>query len=386
MAAVMATAGGIGLGGDSFSRTSRVMCAVPPPAFVRIVSFNVLSSSLCEPDHYIACKPGDLDPPVRLARLKEQLEPHMSVGAVICLQEVSTLWVGELVPFFESRGYTIVTGNYGNKFNGYMGVSLAWPTARFTSEKVGVTRCADTKLWPKAEKVPAPLKPSKFMAAIGGAWASIRTLWAQPKEKPPFDVWHETERRHNILVSANLRCKKSGKRLSVTTYHMPCLFGSDAKVQVMTNHVSMAAQGALQFAEGTPCVLAGDFNIKPADAPYELLTTGSLPADHPHMPPLPPPNGDTWTPTMPKVLDSAYVIGTGSEPEFTNLATNKWGGTAFCETLDYIFLSSGDGWKVRAVRPLPSKEEVMIKGGCISYPIATEPSDHTMIWADLDLD
>jgi len=28
----------------------------------------------------------------------------------------------------------------------------------------------------------------------------------------------------------------------------------------------------------------------------------------------------------------------------------------------------------------------MIKGGCISYPIATEPSDHTMIWADLDLD
>ena len=49
-------------------------------------------------------------------------------------------------------------------------------------------------------------------------------------------------------------------------------FGSDEKVQVMTNHASLAAQQALRFAgEGTPCILAGDFNFKPGDAPYQLI-------------------------------------------------------------------------------------------------------------------
>ena len=188
------------------------------------------------------------------------------------------------------------------------------------------------------------------------------------------------------MASVRLRCKKSGKTFAVSTYHMPCLFGSDEKVQVMTNHASLAAQQALRFAgEGTPCVLTGDFNIKPADAPYALITKGTLPETDPHMPPTAP-NGDPWTPSLPKPMHSAYVMANGVEPEFTNLATNSWGGDAFCETLDYIFLSSGDGWKVHGVRPLPSKEEVVIKGGCVSYPIATEPSDHTMIWADLDLD
>ena len=32
--------------------------------------------------------------------------------------------------------------------------------------------------------------------------------------------------------------------LQVSTYHMPCLFGSDEKVQVMTNHAALAAQEA----------------------------------------------------------------------------------------------------------------------------------------------
>ena len=80
------------------------------------------------------------------------------------------------------------------------------------------------------------------------------------------------------------------------------------------------------------------------------------------------------------------MLASGSEPEFTNLAVTKFaepGEPPFCETLDYIFVSDGDGWTVKAVRPLPSKEAVVTKGGCVSYPIATEPSDHTMIWVDV---
>ena len=58
---------------------------------------------------------------------------------------------------------------------------------------------------------------------------------------------------------------------------MPCLFGSDAKVQVMTVHAALAAQRASAFAAGDPFILAGDFNLTPDSAPYRLLTTGVSP-------------------------------------------------------------------------------------------------------------
>jgi hypothetical protein len=35
------------------------------------------------------------------------------------------------------------------------------------------------------------------------------------------------------------------------------------------------------------------------------------------------------------------------------------------------------------VRPLPKRAEVLPT--CSSYPSATEPSDHTAIWVDLEL-
>jgi hypothetical protein len=50
--------------------------AEPPP--VRVVTYNVLSSHLCEPNYYVKCDPADLDPPTRLDRVKRQLEPHVS--------------------------------------------------------------------------------------------------------------------------------------------------------------------------------------------------------------------------------------------------------------------------------------------------------------------
>lgn len=355
----------------------------PMPKALRLVTYNVLSSHLCGADHYIKCKPEDLDPPTRRKRVEAILSAQMDKEAVICLQEVSVQWVGDLTPFFEQKGYTFVTGNYGNPFNGYMGVALAWPTSRFSCEEMAITRVADTKAWPEGPKKEKKPERSQLVKALGGAWSSLKTVWKGPPPKPPFDVWWETKRRHNFMASAKLKDKASGATFAVSTYHMPCLFGSDEKVQVMTNHASLAAQQALRFAgEGTPCILAGDFNFKPGDAPYQLITKGTLPESDAHYPP-PPPHGDTWKPALPKAMSSAYVMADGQEPEFTNLASNAWGGDAFCETLDYIFLSTGDGWSVKGVRPLPSKEAVVTKGGCVSYPIATEPSDHTMIWVDV---
>ena len=97
---------------------------------------------------------------------------------------------------------------------------------------------------------------------------------------------------------------------------------------------------------------------------------------------------DPWRPTIEAPLLSAYVAATGSEPEFTNLASTAWAKPEeppFCETLDYIFLGDGTKatWKPRAVKSLAKRQDVLAV--CSSYPAPSEPSDHVCIWCDLDL-
>ena len=47
-----------------------------------------------------------------------KLDNETAQDSVICLQEVSTAWAGKMHVFFEQRGYTFVTANYGNFRNG----------------------------------------------------------------------------------------------------------------------------------------------------------------------------------------------------------------------------------------------------------------------------
>lgn len=52
----------------------------------RLVSYNVLSPHLCSPDYFVHCKPRDLEPQLRLKRVKEKLQPHVQQQAIVCLQ------------------------------------------------------------------------------------------------------------------------------------------------------------------------------------------------------------------------------------------------------------------------------------------------------------
>ena len=73
---------------------------------------------------------------------------------------------------------------------------------------------------------------------------------------------------------------------------------------------------------------------------------------------------------------------TGAEPELTNFARTAHQAEVFAATLDYIWLSRGQ-WRVREVRPLPSRAEVELENA--SFPSASEPSDHLLISAELEL-
>ena len=46
----------------------------------RVVTYNVLSSSLCEPTYFTHCAPEDLDPDNRYPRMLEKLEAEIAAA------------------------------------------------------------------------------------------------------------------------------------------------------------------------------------------------------------------------------------------------------------------------------------------------------------------
>jgi endonuclease/exonuclease/phosphatase family metal-dependent hydrolase len=216
-----------------------------------------------------------------------------------------------------------------------------------------------------------------------------RTLSAGKYGKPAkkkTNVWTESKGRNNVLVSVRLQHKQTQQKFTVSNYHMPCVFWSQP---VMIMHSTLAAQHVQRFAGSDPHIFCGDFNFKPHESPYELITTGgcSKPEDLP-VADMFPGVVDPWVAELPHTMASAYAQHS-AEPEFTNYATTVGFSPGskgqvqppFCETLDYIFL--GPDIAVEDVLPIQTKDEVF--GMCPSFPTDTEPSDHVMIAADLVL-
>lgn len=196
-------------------------------------------------------------------------------------------------------------------------------------------------------------------------------------------------------VSRPAWLRSSGKEVGVATYHMPCQFRIPS---VMVIHTSLVAQRLHEvFGSATPliwqalpssppsrpssclsltrrsycleqshtrlCLMpsftahrrmsaatfrCGDFNFKPGDAPYRLLTEGTLDVQDPAYPKTR--DFDPWQLTCPVKMQSAYKQKQGVEPAFTNWAQTR-SSPVFMGTLDYIFVS--EGCEATDVLPLP---------------------------------
>jgi 2',5'-phosphodiesterase len=342
------------------------------PMNVRIVSYNVLSSHLASASHYPTLNPDHLIASNRLPMVLKKIDEEVTKKAVICLQEVSNDWAGSLHTFFANRGYHLVTGQYGKRFNGYMGVCIAWPAAQMEALDVDISRLSDKREggWPVPPKEVEPLEK---------IWTDIRSFVQKPLinfglvKKPPIDPWEMSQNRFNILVTVKLKDKNSGASFCVGNYHMPCAFFAP---KVMTIHTEMAAKHVQTLAGDMPYILAGDWNIKPIDSTYKLLTTGTMDREDAAYPD--PKFGMEWKPTA-EAMRSAYAESEHGEPNFTNYARVKE-DEPFIDTLDYIFC--GKQWEIVGVNPLPHRDEA---GGPFPNLDKNEPSDHILIAADLKL-
>ena len=140
--------------------------------------------------------------------------------------------------------------------------------------------------------------------------------------RPQLDEWEGSKNRHNRIVSVKVAANDAGSdgaEFCVATYHMPCAFYNQ---KLMVVHTALAAQKALDFANGLPLVLCGDWNFKPGDASYNFMTTGELDKEDAAYPDYL--AHDPWRIEDGMVkggLKSAYAsVNGGAEPPFTNYA------------------------------------------------------------------
>eukprot|EP00403_Amphidinium_massartii_P004298 CAMPEP_0178384694 /NCGR_PEP_ID=MMETSP0689_2-20121128/7648_1 /TAXON_ID=160604 /ORGANISM="Amphidinium massartii, Strain CS-259" /LENGTH=438 /DNA_ID=CAMNT_0020004951 /DNA_START=1 /DNA_END=1317 /DNA_ORIENTATION=+ len=348
---------------------------------VNVMTYNVLSPALARPSHYKLTEPELLDVDKRYGHIRSRLDVATSVGTIIGLQEVDLRWAGQLHAFFAERGYCAVFAQYGSDFSNYMGVMVAWPTAKYETEEVEIVRLSDTApkdTWPKSAGRPP----------LGGTFTNYEvkdiTGSFPPSNDNQFDEWQTARWRKNEAIYVRLKSRASSgpaRSFVVGNYHMPCLFGTAAKVRVVNIHSYLLMRRLRDFAKGDPCILLGDFNLKPSDPAYRFIAEGGdLTADKWVSSPeevrglkerLP---AETPFPTG---LTSAYKTFHGCEPLFTNYAqTGK--ESPFCETLDYIWFTPADFDVVRCP-PMPASRRD-VRG---PFPSVSEPSDHIPLSATL---
>ena len=240
---------------------------------------------------------------------------------------------------------------------------------------------------PASASAPAPAAaPAPAPAAASAAPASAASAaTGSQAEAPP---WYEAARRkENTMVAVHLRSTTHPQlTLWCGTYHMPCAF---EQPKLMAMHAALAMQHLQRLAAPTsaPCALGGDWNLKPPDAAYALLTTAkmdpALSSDYPTVP-----EGDAWSPTLRCPMRSAYRVAHGHEPDFTNYAQTTRDASPFIGCLDYVFCSPH--LRVLGAPPLPRREDYIGAAGLRStrtgpLPTASEPSDHLLLSVELEL-
>jgi len=333
---------------------------------VNVVQYNLLCSALGIESNYPLNNAEAVRPQNRLIVVLRILEEEIARDSILCLQEVSLEWAGKLVSFFDAHNYCFTYRLYGNYFNGYMGIGIAFPRKVYSILECELLRISDTKLWPES-RLGAP-QPTSVVTHL---WNYALKLFSNPPALPDIDPWSRSRDKHNAMVWLRLEHRESKKVIAVATYHMPCDFKLP---QVMYIHTLLSFNALVERQKGEPVIFAGDFNFQPDSGTYKMVTSGH---DQPEDPAWPkPPAHDSWVPHIAAPFDSAYRQVQGKEPEWTNWAQSERDTTPFQGCLDYIFLRGCQAVEVKNLR-LPEKKEML--------PSRDDPSDHLLIAATISL-
>ena len=303
------------------------------------------------------------------------------------MQELSTQWTSKLHTYFIKNDYYLITGLYGNKFNGYMGVGIAVPMKHYNINDIDIKRIADTytedikekKVYEQTNNTTGIMKSlknqfKKIIITIGSLVGIGKNNQNNNSNKEKLDPWYESNKKMNQMVIVKLESKKQinsnnkDSSFYVGTYHMPCMFKLPA---VMMIHCAASTKYIQKVANGKPYIYCGDFNIMPDSLMYDMLISGKGNMTSFNLTPY----SNFKFEVEP--VKSAYKEYDNVEPLYTNYAQTKGSSTLFKGTLDYIFLSKD--WKVQDVVKLPTEYPQL------GLPSSDEPSDHMLLGASISL-
>ncbi|UJR17065.1 hypothetical protein I4U23_003962 [Adineta vaga] len=326
---------------------------------VRLVTYNILVPALAEePGYYIESRPEYLRIDYRWKLIKSQLEKEIRShkNTIICLQEVSNTLLPTLQSFFQQMNYKLFESLYGNHYNDYMGVAVAIPNTMSLIYQNTINI---------GDYIRSTIQSADKDPRASAWWTNLKDSFTKKIKRNSDDPWKKSMSLENTLVCVGVLVY--GKPLFIGTYHMPCLFMIP---DVMVIHSSAVKDLMFQLADGRPFILAGDFNLKPNDISYRVLTHRGyaqnivLPKVGDH--------GITCPFNTHQILRSAYREKNGREPNYTNFASTRK-SPSFRATLDYIFFAGN--LIVHDVLKLPNHPTGK------SYPDRTHPSDHLLLAA-----
>jgi hypothetical protein len=378
----------------------------------RLITFNCLSSYYARPAWFYGVQEKYLDSNYRLQRLKTLMKSWFKVNFIIALQELSDDWLPIIRRLCDGYDYTVVWSTYSD---GKMGVAIAFPHRHYQivrRDAFDGPAAVRSEINQMRQIIDSELQDLTTDGVIdGGSNDSSIDQDAEPLSRDTMNAMSRVITSFNsaenkvfdntllsILLRALIKGRDSGTELLITTYHMPCRFTEPIYMtcqarQMMAHQADLLAfynesnelvverqsMGLGPVRQIVPIVMA-DCNIHPNSPPYHVLTGGAESSGlieglcHAFSA-----IGQTFIPRIP--MRSAFVIGTGSEPDFTNVKLRDPDDPKsedFIETIDYILIP--EGTSVKSVQLGLTPQDGKPVG---PYPNAICPSDHLPLSASL---
>jgi len=381
-------------------------------ASIKVVTYNILSQAFCNSKAYPEplYQKDWIDKRKKYKRIEARLDEFIKENCVICLQEVDTPTSCDLHLFFQKRGYTFIFHNYGNWYDGDMGVAIAVPSS-FSSSTNSISGNTNGSSSSGSGGIYTIQNIDKFRISSGKQWPSPRSYWGDWVNYlsvgyiqnlswigEDYNTWINARNKRNFMLSVRIIVNPINdgngivnidkqKTICISTLHMPCAYQYPS---IMLTYLALAREHAQKFAGKDEHILAGDFNIAASGDMYRALTDNTFDISHIKKDY---PISDTWDPNMlglKKLRSACYehsansslisigciVAKNGREPDYTvntqNMAHGD--GLVFRDTLDYILISKGIKVKYAVVYYV-IEEKIM--------PNYIEGSDHLPVIAEL---
>ena len=245
---------------------------------IKIATWNILSPELCSKKQFPDVEEDAVNKNKRLKKTLKKLEEFMNNGInIILLQEVTRSWGIKFTKLFKSNDYTVIRDHYGFKYNGNMGIMIAYSN-KFEFEDM-ISEVISHKLFIPMPEYNSNITYLRFktndwlkwlnkkyinsmnyiglsnLSNIGKDW--FDSLEIKSDEKDAIS-------RQNVFTAVKL--KINNYSFYVANYHMPCAF---KRPKVMMWH----AEKCLSLLSKVNCdiIFGGDFNSLPNSDVYNLF-------------------------------------------------------------------------------------------------------------------